>query len=214
MNWIDEGYILNLFQYAENSSIISIISKNHGHHKGVVYGGTSSKLKKILQIGNKIKVMWKSRSEDKLGYFNVELIKPVSPIYFDNEKKLTSIFSSTSLCYQILPERNIYTKIYNDFDLMINYLPKDNFFKEYVLWEHKLLNDLGFDNNISVEDEFKILNQKIFYPHFFFKTDSSFNDLDIYNGLLINKSKFLNFIFDPNKLKMPYHRLRLEKLFS
>jgi DNA repair protein RecO (recombination protein O) len=203
MNWTDEGYILNLFQYAENSSIISILSKNHGHHKGVVYGGTSSKLKKILQIGNKIKVMWKSKSEDKLGYFNVELVKPV-----------TSIFSSTSLCYQILPERNIYTKIFNDFDLMISYLPNDNFFKEYVLWEHKLLNDLGFDKNISVDDEFKILNQKIFYPHFFFKTDSSFNDLDIYNGLLINKSKFLNFIFDPNKLKMPYHRLRLEKFFS
>jgi hypothetical protein len=97
---------------------------------------------------------------------------------------------------------------------MISYLPNDNFFKEYVLWEHKLLNDLGFDKNISVDDEFKILNQKIFYPHFFFKTDSSFNDLDIYNGLLINKSKFLNFIFDPNKLKMPYHRLRLEKFFS
>ena len=46
MTWSDEGYILGVNIYGENSSIISILSKDHGHHKGIIYGGTSSKLKK------------------------------------------------------------------------------------------------------------------------------------------------------------------------
>ena len=46
MTWSDEGYILGVNIYGENSSIISIFSKDHGHHKGIIYGGTSSKLKK------------------------------------------------------------------------------------------------------------------------------------------------------------------------
>ena len=55
MTWSDEGYILGVNIYGENSSIISIFSKDHGHHKGIIYGGTSSKLKKLIHIGNKIK---------------------------------------------------------------------------------------------------------------------------------------------------------------
>ena len=50
MTWSDEGYILGVNIYGENSSIISILSKDHGHHKGIIYGGTSSKLKKLIHI--------------------------------------------------------------------------------------------------------------------------------------------------------------------
>ena len=49
MTWSDEGYILGVNIYGENSSIISILSKDHGHHKGIIYGGTSSKLKKFAK---------------------------------------------------------------------------------------------------------------------------------------------------------------------
>ena len=50
MTWGDEGYILGVNIYGENSSIISILSKEHGHHKGIIYGGTSSKLKKLIHM--------------------------------------------------------------------------------------------------------------------------------------------------------------------
>jgi len=56
MTWGDEGYILGVNTYGENSSIISILSKEHGHHKGIIYGGTSSKLKKLIHMAIKLKL--------------------------------------------------------------------------------------------------------------------------------------------------------------
>ena len=43
--------------------------------------------KKNFQIGNKILLNCKSKGENKMGYFNIELIKPISPLFFDNKKK-------------------------------------------------------------------------------------------------------------------------------
>ena len=88
MYWQDEGYLLFKTNLDENSIIIETFTLNHGKYSGVVYGGSSRKQKKIFQIGNKIFLNWKSKSENKIGYFNVELIKPISPLYFDDKKKL------------------------------------------------------------------------------------------------------------------------------
>ena len=46
------------------------------------------KLENHLQLMNKIfLVIHTSKSENKIGYFKTELIKPISPVYFDNKIK-------------------------------------------------------------------------------------------------------------------------------
>ena len=161
MTWGDEGYILGVNTYGENSSIISILSKEHGHHKGIIYGGTSSKLKKLIHIGNKIKVTWKSKSEDAIGYYNFELIDAVAPKYFDNDKKLTAILSATSICLKILPERNAYLTVYNYFEDLFNSLNSDDFFRKYVLWERFLLSELGYNVDLENKDSLKLFKHKV-----------------------------------------------------
>ena len=84
MYWSDEGYLLSKNIVDENSIIVEIFTLKHGKCSGIVYGGSSKKQKKNFQIGNKIFVHWRSKSENKMGYFNIELIKPVLPIYFDS----------------------------------------------------------------------------------------------------------------------------------
>ena len=83
MQWSDEGYLLSKNNFDENSIIIEAFTLNHGKCSGLVYGGASRKQKKIFQIGNKIFLNWKSRGENKSGYYTVELIKPISPSFFD-----------------------------------------------------------------------------------------------------------------------------------
>ena len=214
MTWGDEGYILSIGLYGENSSILSILSKNHGHHKGIVYGGTSSKLKKLIHIGNKIKVTWKSKSEDAIGYYNFELIEAIAPKYFDDNKKLTAILSSASICLKTLPERNEYPSVYNSFEDLFASLTSEDFFKKYVLWERFLLSELGYNVDLENEDLIKIFNQTISYPQYFHDNSSLFSDKDIYNGLIINKQQLLNYIFEPNKVKFPYYRIKLENFFN
>ena len=82
MYWKDEGYLLSKNNYSENSIIIQAFTADHGNYSGIVYGGSSKKQKKIFQIGNKILLNWKSKGDNRAGYFNIELIQAVSPRFF------------------------------------------------------------------------------------------------------------------------------------
>ena len=61
MQWNDEGFLLSKNNYGENSIIIEIFTLNHGKCSGIVYGGTSKKIKNYLQLGNKIAVDLKKK---------------------------------------------------------------------------------------------------------------------------------------------------------
>ena len=87
MNWSDEGFLLSKNNYSENSIIIETFTLNHGKFNGIVYGGASRKQKKNLQIGNKILLNWKSKGENRPGYFTVELLNPISPLILMIKKK-------------------------------------------------------------------------------------------------------------------------------
>ena len=87
MHWQDEGYLLSKNNLGENSIIIETFTLNNGKYSGSVYGGSSRIKKKIFQIGNKIYLNWKCKADNRIGYFDAELIKPVSPLFFDDKKK-------------------------------------------------------------------------------------------------------------------------------
>ena len=69
MNWDDTGFLLSKNRYNENSLISEFYTKNHGKISGIIFGGTSKKIKNYLQIGNQLYLNYNSKSEDKLGYF-------------------------------------------------------------------------------------------------------------------------------------------------
>ena len=45
MNWIDEGFLINKNRYSENSLIAEIYTKDRGKMSGIIFGGTSKKIK-------------------------------------------------------------------------------------------------------------------------------------------------------------------------
>tara|TARA_B100000029_G_C17123164_1_gene795926 strand:- start:20 stop:595 length:576 start_codon:yes stop_codon:yes gene_type:complete len=191
MYWSDEGYLLYKNNYDENSIIIDAFTHNHGKYKGVVYGGSSRKQKRNFQIGNKILLNWKSKNENRTGYFNVELIKPISPYFFDDKKKTTCILSSTSLLRILLPERQVNKNIYKSFENMLSNLILKDWINYYINWELELIKELGFEENTN---------------------SNNHNDIKkslINNRNLLNK----NFIL-PNRLKFPLFRKTLENYFS
>ena len=88
MYWKDEGYLLSKHNLDENSIIIETFTLDHGKYTGIVYGGSSKKQKRNFQVGNKILLNWKSKNQNTSGYFNVELIKPISPFFLMIKKDL------------------------------------------------------------------------------------------------------------------------------
>ena len=97
MNWSDEGFLLSKNRYNENSLIVEIFTKEKGKVSGIIFGGTSKKIKSYLQIGNKLHVNYNSKNENRIGYFKVEILNAYSPLYFDDRQKLSCLTSAMNL---------------------------------------------------------------------------------------------------------------------
>ena len=107
-------------KYNENSLIAEIYTKKHGKVSGIIFGGTSKKIKNYLQTGNQLFVSYNSKSENRIGYFKIEISKAFSPIYFDLPKKLNCITSAMNLVKILSADSQSNVKIYdliNDFYL-------------------------------------------------------------------------------------------------
>lgn len=190
MIWQDEGYLLSKYNFNENSIIIEAFTLNHGKYTGIVYGGSSRKQKKNFQVGNKILLDWKSKNENKTGYFKVELLDPISPLFFDDKKKSVCILSATSILKILLPERQVNKKIYINFEKMMNNLKLNNWIKLYIEWELSLIKELGFEENSYIN-----------------------HNNNIKKSLAYNKNLLMENFITPNKLKFPLFRNILENYF-
>jgi len=223
MYWKDEGYLLSKTNFDENSIIIEAFTLNHGKCSGVVYGGSSKKLKKNFQIGNKILLNWKSKGENKVGYFNTELIKPISPLFFDDKKRSICVLAATSILKILLPERQINKKIYHSFDRLIEQFNRDDWIQLYIFWELSLIKELGFginfidknypENHISNTIE---INDRYFkIPKLLLEQNSkNFSNAVIKEALTFNKSLLMENFILPHRLRLPLSRSILEKYFN
>jgi len=227
MQWKDEGFILSKKKYGENSIIIEVFTSNHGKCSGIVYGGTSRKINNYLQLGNKIQVILKTKNENRLGYFKIEIIDAISPFFFDDNKKLNCLLSSLELLKITLPELLSYNSIFVLFSNFLNELMfNKNWIIHYIFWEIDFLKEIGFDmslrSNLVSENYSKknmstvyIDNEKISIPSFM--VENKFEDVDvksIYHALkLIGKFLEKNILI-PNNLNYPVSRKSLERFFK
>ena len=191
MYWKDEGFLLSKNNFDENSILIEVFTFYHGKYTGIVYGGSSRKQKRNFQTGNKILLNWKSKNENTTGYFNVELLQPFAPLFFDDKKKTVCILSATSILKILLPERETNKKIYNSFENMLNGLKFNNWINLYINWELSLIKELGFEDNVKNN-----------------------NNENIKKALLSNRNLLMENFIIPNRLKFPLFRNILENYFN
>ena len=223
MYWKDEGYLLSKNNFDENSIIIETFTLNHGKYSGVVYGGSSRKQKKKYQIGNKILLNWKSKSENRIGYFNTELINAISPQFFEDKRKTACILSSSTILKILLPEGQINKKIYISFEKLLHKLKENDWIKSYILWELFLIKELGFEINFldqnnkvnSTTKSIKINTYELKIPSMFFINDhDTLTNIMILEALKFNKILLVENFISPNKLRFPISRNLLEKYYK
>ena len=78
---IDQGFLVNKFKYNENSIIAEFYTKENGKTSGIIFGGTSKKIKGYLQIGNYFHLNLSSKNDTKISSIKAEIIKAYTPIY-------------------------------------------------------------------------------------------------------------------------------------
>ena len=226
MIWEDECYLLSKRKFRENANIINIFTLNKGKIDGIVYGGTSRKVKNYLQISNKLFVSHTSKSENKIGYFKTELIKPISPLYFNDKERTSALISICSLLNILLPNSQPYIKIYKSFEKFINSISLENWFFLYIFFEINLIKELGYDTNL-IEHSNNIVKGKDFIkinidgyiyeiPNYLIekKIPENFTNLTIRKSLYFTRQVMLNKFFIPNNLIFPKSRVILENYFN
>ena len=153
MNWEDEGFLLSKNKFRENANIINVFTSKKGKVSGIVYGGNSRKIRNYLQISNKIFISHTSKNQNRIGYFKTELIRPISPFYFNDKERTSAITSLCSLLNILLPEEQPNNRIYEIFEDLLNTLNLDNWIIFYIFFELKLIKELGYDTNLSNYNE-------------------------------------------------------------
>ena len=153
MNWEDECYLLSKKKFRENANIINVFTANKGKIGGIVYGGNSRKIRNYLQISNKLFVFNNSKNDNKIGYFKTELIKAISPNYFNDKERTSALISLCSLLNSLLPESQPNKKIYKSLENFINNINFENWIILYIFFEINLIKELGFDTNLNKFDD-------------------------------------------------------------
>ena len=218
MIWDDTGFFLSKNRYNENSLISEIFTKSHGKISGIIFGGTSKKIKNYLQIGNQLYVNYNSKSENRIGYFKIEIYKAYTPIYFDHSQKLTCITSAMSLIKLLTADSQANLKVYNTIEKFYSIISQDNWLKEYIFWELELLKVLGYDLELNSLVNKRIVNNKTIYivesstekkivPNFLIEKDNKDNDLKtLLDGLKIVGDYMDKTILKPNNINYPISR--------
>ena len=226
MNWEGDCYLLSKRKFRENANIINVFTSKKGKVGGVVYGGNSRKIRNYLQISNKIFISHTSKNENKIGYFKTELIKPISPLYFNDKERTSALISLCSLLNILLPESQPNKKIYKIFDNLINSLNFDNWIFLYIFFEINLIKELGYDVNLSsykeTNDELTNM-KKINIDGFIYEVPNYLMQTkvpDVITNYLIRKSLYftrniiVNKFFLPNNLLFPKSRVILENYYN
>ena len=222
MNWENEGFILSKRKFRENAIILEVFTSDFGKVNGIVYGGTSRKVKNYLQLTNKIYLNYVSKSDNRIGYFKTELIEAFAPRYFNNKNKILCLNSITSILRILLPENQKSKNIYNSLENLLSHFDNKDWFLNYLYWELNLISNLGFGfdtdkiSNINGQKNIIIKIDNIDYkiPIFLISKDNvNINSNEIYEGLLFTRKLMENKFFIPNNIKFPLSRKIFENKF-
>ena len=226
MNWDDNAYLISKNRYSENSIIAEFFTECHGKMSGIIFGGTSKKVKNYLQIGNKIHVNYNTKSPTRIGYFKIEILKALTPLYFDQNQKLSCISSAMHLIKTLTAEAQSNKEIFILIDKFFLLLSSDNWILGYIFWELELLKLLGYDLELKNMVKKEIINEKVNYfvksslekkivPNFLI--DENHKNVDLKNllkGLRLVTDYLEKSILKPNNLNIPSSRTHFVNLLK
>jgi DNA repair protein RecO (recombination protein O) len=149
MQWTDEGIVLGVKRHGEGNAILELMTREHGRHLGLVRGGGSSRLRPVLQPGNRISSTWRARLDEHLGLYTVEALDARAATFLPVPHALYGMTHLGALC-RLLPERDPHPQIHAALDPIIDGLLDSRQARlDVVRFELQLLAELGFGLDLT-----------------------------------------------------------------
>lgn len=139
----DEGFVLGARRHGENGVILSLFTKEHGRHLGLIRSKT------LPLTASFVDAKWHARLTEHLGNYVCEVTNPLSASFMDDKKRLAALSSLCSLLDETLPEREPLPDFYLSLTGFLNQLPQEDWLVHYVRFEALLLSVLGFGLDLT-----------------------------------------------------------------
>ncbi len=145
MEFTDDGIVLSARAHGETAAVADILTPHHGRWAGLVYGGQGRAKKPVLQPGNGVKVTWKGRLDESLGFFTLELTQARAASLMQDRLSLAALTSACAVASATLPERQAHGRVYHTLRILFDHLGDIDIWPALVArWELGLLAELGF----------------------------------------------------------------------
>jgi len=149
MQWTDEGIVLGSKRHGEANAILELMTRAHGRHLGLVRGGASSRLRPVLQPGNRVSSTWRARLDEHLGHYVVEGLDARAASFLPVPHALYGTTHLAALC-RLLPERDPHPQIHAALEEVLDgLLDRRRAGAGVVRFELLLLAELGFGLDLS-----------------------------------------------------------------
>jgi DNA repair protein RecO (recombination protein O) len=149
MEWTDQGIVLGVRRHGEANAILEVMTRDHGRHLGLVRGGAGSKLRPVLQPGNRVMSTWRARLDEHLGHYVVEGIDARAASFLQVPHALYGVTHLAALC-RLLPERDPHPQIHAALDEVLDGLiDSQHAGPSVVRFELMMLAELGFGLDLA-----------------------------------------------------------------
>ena len=150
MDWRDRGFVLSARALGERDAVLSLFTREHGRHPGLVRGGAGRRLSPLLQAGNELHATWRARLSDHLGAFILEPGVAHGGALLDSPRRLAGLSAACATLEVCLPERESHARLFDGFEVFLDVLEQDGPWAALLVrFELELLADLGFGLDLS-----------------------------------------------------------------
>jgi DNA repair protein RecO (recombination protein O) len=144
MEWTDDGIILGVRRHGESSAIVELLTRSHGRHLGLVRGGSSKRMRPMLQPGNSVAAVWRARLDEHLGYYVLEGTRLRAATLLASSHAVYGITHLASLA-RLLPERDPHEDIFEMLDRTLDDFDDVGGAAAHLIrFEMAMLAELGF----------------------------------------------------------------------
>jgi DNA repair protein RecO (recombination protein O) len=151
IEWSDDGIVLSARRHGESGAIVSLLTRAHGRHAGLVLGGAGRRARGVYEPGNRVAATWRARLSEHLGHYACELAESRAAALLDDALRLAALSSAAAILDAALPEREPHERLYDSLDDLVARLCdlSASWPALYVRFELDLLTDLGFGLDLS-----------------------------------------------------------------
>lgn len=149
MEWTDTGLVLGSRRLGEADALIELMTRTHGRHLGVVKGGRSKRWAAALQIGNRVRAVWRARLDEHVGTWAVEPLDARAAELMASAVALNGV-QTLAAHLRLLPERDPHPELFDATAAIVDHLGEPRLAGELIVrFELAMIDALGFGLDLS-----------------------------------------------------------------